>query len=156
MIARIRLAAACGAAVLAALALTTAGPLGASAATAEVDSAVLTYTPAGWTCSLDSTAEGTGTCTVQSIFLGATCLGIDQLVRPGSISLVEPAGDTVLLSAIVAGTTGGGGFEATGTDGTAGINAAGTYSTSCQGDRTTSIRVTLSWGPPGVSISPTS
>ena len=156
MITRIRLAAASAAAILAGLALTTTGPLSAAASTPDLDSAVLTYTPAGWTCSLTSTDEASSTCTVQSVFLGATCLGIDQLVRPGSVSLVEPAGDTVTLSAIVAGTTGGGSFEAAGSDGTAGINAAGTYTTSCQGDRTTSIRVLLSWGPPGVSISPTS
>jgi len=129
-------------AALATLALT---PLAASATGPETDTATLHYTGAGFSCSFTSPDEGSAPCTAQTVNIGAGCLGLVQLVRDGWIALTEPSGESVSLSLSVVGTNGGGVFNGGGSDAGAGATAAGSYDTSCKGDMTTGITVTLSW-----------
>jgi hypothetical protein len=143
---RFRLAASCGALFAALLCASTTGPLTASAVTIpEVDSAVLTFNGAGYDCTFTGSDDSVGTCSVTNVALGASCLGLPQLQRPGAVSLVEPSGESVTLDVTVIGTAGDGTFAGTGTDGSSAATGGGAYGVTCHGIQTAGIDVSLSW-----------
>jgi len=143
---RFRLAASCGALFAALLCASTTGPLTASAVTIpEVDSAVLTYNGAGFDCTFTGTDDTVSSCTVTSVTLGASCLGVVQPVRAGVVSLVEPSGESVTLDVTVVGTAGDGTFAGSGTDGSSAATGGGAYGITCRADQTTGIDISLSW-----------
>jgi hypothetical protein len=124
-------------------------PLTASAAGPEVDSAVISVNFAAGTasCSFASSAEGTGQCTVGStIFPWVTCSTIEQLVRQGTLSLVEPSGESVALSFVVTGGNSSGVFAGSGSDGGKAVTAAGAADITCgRFGSSTSGTITVAW-----------
>ena len=118
-------------AALAAVSLLALGvaslPSAASAATVETDTATLSYTAAGWTCQFASSDGSGGACTLVSQNVVGGCLLVPMLVRDGSVSLVEPSGESVTLTGTAVGTYTQGTFQGSGNDGSGG----GAFSGSC-------------------------
>ena len=144
---RLRLAATCGA-VLAAMTCAATGPLTASASAAEAaetDTAVIRATIGGYLCTFASSDGQVGSCTVNSVSLGAGCFALPLLLRSGSITLVEPSQQSVALNLTVVGLNTGGVFAGSGSDGGAAATASGTYSVTCRGDIQTGADFTVSW-----------
>lgn len=142
---RFSVAAACAAPLLA-LAV-AGGTIPAAAGGPETDSAVLSYSPAlGWTCTSFTSSNGdSGNCTLTTMSIGVSCLGIPPVQRAGAIDLTEPSGEAVSLSLEVTGVDSSATFTGGGTDGGAGVTASGGGGLACHGPSATGGTVTVSW-----------
>lgn len=141
---RLSIAAACAAPMLLLGAATTTLPAAASGP--ETDTAVLSYSAAGWSCTSFVSSNGdSGSCTATTVSLGISCLGIPALQRGGSIALVEPSGEKVQLALSVTGLDSNAIFTGSGTDGGTPVTASGTGELSCRGDMATGGTVSVTW-----------